>query len=62
MMGKFLDCMTVDFKGSGKQEFVRRYIGIPNAEPIFQTLKELKTRQRFIPKLLISLFPKLVMI
>jgi pyruvate formate lyase activating enzyme len=28
MMSKFLDCITIDFKGSGKQEFVRRYIGI----------------------------------
>src|SRR5574341_1169162 len=26
-MDKFLDCITVDFKGSGKAEFVRRYIG-----------------------------------
>lgn len=43
-MGKFLDCITVDFKGSGKQEFVRRYIGIPSAEPVFQTLKEIKNR------------------
>jgi pyruvate formate lyase activating enzyme len=34
MMSKFLDCITVDFKGSGKQEFVRQYIGIPSAEPI----------------------------
>src|SRR6185503_5745733 len=24
MMGQFLDCITVDFKGSGKSEFVRR--------------------------------------
>src|ERR1044071_2533921 len=39
MMGQFLDCITVDFKGSGKQEFVRRFIGIPDANPIFQTLK-----------------------
>ena len=46
MMDKFLDCITVDFKGSGKQEFVRRYIGIPSADPIFQTLKELKSRTK----------------
>src|SRR5436305_2334235 len=44
MMSKFLDCITVDFKGSGKQEFVRQYIGIPNADPIFQTLKEIKDK------------------
>jgi len=46
MMERFLDCITVDFKGSGKEEFVRRYIGIPNAEPIFQTLKELNDKTR----------------
>lgn len=42
MMAKFLDCITVDFKGSGKQEFVRRYIGIPDADPIFQTLRDIR--------------------
>jgi pyruvate formate lyase activating enzyme len=41
-MSKFLDCITIDFKGSGKQEFVRRYIGIPNADPIFQSLKDIR--------------------
>ena len=46
MMSKFLDCITVDFKGSGKQEFVRQYIGIPNANPIFQSLKEIRDRTR----------------
>src|SRR5919199_874224 len=46
MMSQFLDCITVDFKGSGKQEFVRQYIGIPNAEPIFQSLKEIKDRTK----------------
>lgn len=43
-MDQFLDCITVDFKGSGKQEFVRHYIGIPSAEPVFQTLKEIHAR------------------
>jgi pyruvate formate lyase activating enzyme len=42
MMSKFLDCITIDFKGNGKQEFVRRYIGILNADPIFQSLKDLR--------------------
>ena len=44
MMSKFLDCITVDFKGSGKQEFVRQYVGIPSADPIFQTLKEIRDK------------------
>jgi pyruvate formate lyase activating enzyme len=41
-MPKFLDCITVDFKGSGETEFVRKYIGIPNADPIFDTLKRIR--------------------
>ncbi len=36
---KFLDCITVDFKGSGETNFVRKYISIPNAEPIFDTIQ-----------------------
>jgi pyruvate formate lyase activating enzyme len=44
MMDDFLDCITVDFKGSGETQFVRSYIGIPNADPIFQSLLELKRR------------------
>ncbi|MDV3244650.1 MAG: AmmeMemoRadiSam system radical SAM enzyme [Nitrososphaerales archaeon] len=39
---EFLDCVTVDFKGSGETGFVRRYIGIPDADPIFQSLLEVK--------------------
>ncbi|MEM1944672.1 MAG: AmmeMemoRadiSam system radical SAM enzyme [Nitrososphaerota archaeon] len=44
MAGEFLDCATVDFKGSGEREFVRRYIGIPDAEPIFQTILEIRDK------------------
>lgn len=44
MMKDFLDCITVDFKGSGETGFVRRYIGIPSADPIFQTLLETRNR------------------
>ncbi|MDG6990724.1 MAG: AmmeMemoRadiSam system radical SAM enzyme [Nitrososphaerota archaeon] len=44
MMDDFLDCLTVDFKGSGEKEFVRSYIGIPDADPIYQTLLEVKRR------------------
>jgi pyruvate formate lyase activating enzyme len=46
LMNQFLDCITIDFKGSGKKEFVRRYIGIPDPEPIFQTIKEIKSKTR----------------
>lgn len=44
MMKDFLDCITVDFKGSGEEKFVRKYIGITNAQPIFDTLRELKEK------------------
>jgi pyruvate formate lyase activating enzyme len=46
LMKEFLDCVTVDFKGSGETGFVRRYIGIPNAEPIFQSLLEVKNKTK----------------
>jgi pyruvate formate lyase activating enzyme len=45
-MGEFLDCLTVDFKGSGETGFVRKYIRIPDAEPIFETLLEAKRRTK----------------
>ena len=46
MMDDFLDCVTVDFKGSGETSFVRKYITIPNADPIFQSLLEIKERAK----------------
>lgn len=42
MASKFLTCATVDFKGSGETKFLQKYVGIPNAEPIYQTLLEMK--------------------
>ncbi len=44
LMRDFLDCITVDFKGSGETSFVRKYIGIANAEPIFQNLLEIRDK------------------
>ena len=46
LMSDFLDCITVDFKGSGETSFVRKYIGVPSAEPIFQTLLEIKKKTK----------------
>jgi pyruvate formate lyase activating enzyme len=46
MMRDFLDCITVDFKGSGERNFVRKYIGVPDAEPIFRTLLDIKRKTR----------------
>ena len=45
-MEKFLDCVTVDFKGSGETEFVRKYINIPNADPIFQTIDGMRDTKK----------------
>lgn len=45
VMNDFLDCITVDFKGNGETNFLRRCIGIPNAEPIFQTLLEIRDKK-----------------
>ena len=45
-MGKFLDCVTVDFKGSGETEFVRKYINIPNADPVYQTIREMRDTKK----------------
>ena len=46
LMKDFLDCITVDFKGSGETSFVRKYIGIANADPIFQTLLEIRDKTK----------------
>jgi pyruvate formate lyase activating enzyme len=42
LMNDFLDAITVDIKGNAEKNFVKKYIGVPDAEPIFQTLLELK--------------------
>ena len=41
MMGEFLDSITVDFKGSAEPKFTKRYIGVPDPQPIFETLREI---------------------
>lgn len=42
MMSDFLDAITVDFKGNGETNFLRRNVGIPDAGPVYQTLLDLK--------------------
>ena len=44
LMRDFLDCITVDFKGNGETSFVRKYIGIADANPIFQTLLDIRDK------------------
>lgn len=46
MMGEFLDCITVDFKGSAEPEFTRKYIGVPDPKPIFDTLIEIRDKTK----------------
>ena len=46
MMGEFLDCITVDFKGNAEPGFTRRYIGVPDPQPIFDTLKEIRDKTK----------------
>jgi pyruvate formate lyase activating enzyme len=42
MLSKFLDAATVDFKGNADVKFLRRYVTIPDPEPIFQSILEMK--------------------
>lgn len=44
MMGEFLDCITVDFKGSAEPDFTKRYVGVPDPQPIFDTLVEIRDK------------------
>ncbi len=44
LVKEFLDAVTVDFKGNAEKSFVRKYIGIPDPEPIFQYLLEIRSR------------------
>lgn len=46
MMGEFLDCITVDFKGNAEPQFTRKYIGIPDPKPIFDTLLEIRDKTK----------------
>ncbi len=44
MMRDFLDCITVDFKGNGEPKFTRKYIGVIDPQPIFDTLLEIRDK------------------
>lgn len=46
MMGEFLDCITVDFKGNAEPQFTRKYIGIPDPKPIFDSLIEIRDKTK----------------
>ncbi len=40
----YLDAATVDFKGGGDPDFYKNNMGVPNVEPIYECLKELKVQ------------------
>jgi len=50
VMGGFLDCITIDFKGNGETEFLRKYVGIPDAGAIFQTIQETRDKTKIQSK------------
>lgn len=37
-----IDAATVDFKGGGNKEFYRRIMGVPDPEPIFESILEMR--------------------
>ena len=58
MMGEFLDCITVDFKGNAEPGFTRKYIGVPDPGPIFDTLKEIRDKTRIHVEITDLVVPK----
>lgn len=47
-IGKYLDAVTVDFKASANPEFYKKYMSVPEVEPIFEALKNFKKHRVFI--------------
>lgn len=46
MMDEFLDSITVDFKASAEPNFTKKYIGVPDPQPIFETLREIRDKTK----------------
>ncbi len=47
-IAKHLDAATVDFKASGDPEFYKNFMSVPNVDPIFTCLKQMKKQRIFI--------------
>jgi pyruvate formate lyase activating enzyme len=47
-IGKYLDAVTVDLKASGNPEFYKKYMSVPDVEPIFDALKNFQKHRVFI--------------
>jgi len=48
MLGNLMDAATVDFKGGGNKEFYRKFIGVPDPEPIFETILAMRDKGWFL--------------
>jgi len=48
MLGSLMDAATVDFKGGGNKEFYRKFIGVPDPEPIFETILAMRDKGWFV--------------
>ena len=58
MMGKFLDCITVDFKGSAEPEFTKKFIAVPDPQPIFDSLIEIRDKTNIHVEITDLIVPK----
>ena len=58
MMGEFLDAITIDFKGSAEPEFTRKFIGVPNPQPIFDSLLEIRDKTKIHVEITDLIVPK----
>lgn len=47
-LAPYMDAATVDFKGGGNLNFYRKFMGVPDPEPIFTTLKVMKEKGIFV--------------
>ena len=43
-IGNLMDAATVDFKAAGDRDFYRKYMGVPDPEPIKESLKAMKEK------------------
>ena len=58
MMNEFLDGITVDFKGNAEKEFTRKFIGVPDPQPIFDTLLEIRDKTKIHVEITDLVVPK----
>ncbi|MFB5622666.1 MAG: AmmeMemoRadiSam system radical SAM enzyme, partial [Nitrosarchaeum sp.] len=42
----FLDSITIDFKGNAEPNFTKKFIGVPDPQPIFDTLLEIRNKTK----------------